>query len=725
MIRLLALALALFGLALPTASAQGFKVPADLVKASLVGEPAAIRPGEPFTVGIRLVMRPHWHVYWRNPGDSGLAPEVAWTLPPGFSAGPIQWPSPSRIPVAHLMNYGYEGEAVLLAQVTPPATLASAKPVTLQAKLTYLVCERECVPGSAELRLTLPVAQTGTSTGVAPGSMMLFEAARAALPAPAPWPVRYGAENGRLQVHLAAPAGLAASDVAYFPYAETAIENAAPQEARSDADGLHIDLARGDATAAAPATLPGVLTFAEATPDGPVRRAYAIGEAPDATAVATASAATTNAAMAPTPAQAPAESLTLWSAAGLAFLGGLLLNLMPCVFPVLSIKVLSLVRHSGEPAGRVRLHGLAYTAGVLASFLALAGLLIALKGAGAGIGWGFQLQSPLVVAGLAYLLLAMGLSLSGVVHLGAGIAGLGDGLTRRAGLEGSFFTGILATVVATPCTAPFMGSAVGFALTQEAGVSLAVFASLGLGLALPFLALTIWPAALRRLPRPGAWMDTLKGALAFPIYATVAWLVWVLSQQVGSAGLLAALVGLVLVGLAAWAWERGHGAGPAGTWVARGTAVAALAALAILTLGLDRDRAGADAAQADGSAFTQARLDGLLAQGKPVFVNMTAAWCITCQVNERVALRAEAVQAGLKARGITALKGDWTNQNPEITRLLERHGRSGVPLYLLYSGAGEPTVLPQILTPGLVLEALQAVPLAAADRSAALTEVRP
>ncbi|KQO68110.1 protein-disulfide reductase DsbD domain-containing protein [Methylobacterium sp. Leaf89] len=725
MIRLLALALALFGLALPTASAQGFKVPADLVKASLVGEPAAIRPGEPFTVGIRLVMRPHWHVYWRNPGDSGLAPEVAWTLPPGFSAGPIQWPSPSRIPVAHLMNYGYEDEAVLLAQVTPPATLASAKPVTLQAKLTYLVCERECVPGSAELRLTLPVAQTGTSTGVAPGSMMLFEAARAALPAPAPWPVRYGAENGRLQVHLAAPAGLAASDVAYFPYAETAIENAAPQEARSDADGLHIDLARGDATAAAPATLPGVLTFAEATPDGPVRRAYAIGEAPDATAVATASAATTNATMAPTPAQVPAESLTLWSAAGLAFLGGLLLNLMPCVFPVLSIKVLSLVRHSGEPAGRVRLHGLAYTAGVLASFLALAGLLIALKGAGAGIGWGFQLQSPLVVAGLAYLLLAMGLSLSGVVHLGAGIAGLGDGLTRRAGLEGSFFTGILATVVATPCTAPFMGSAVGFALTQEAGVSLAVFASLGLGLALPFLALTIWPAALRRLPRPGAWMDTLKGALAFPIYATVAWLVWVLSQQVGSAGLLAALVGLVLMGLAAWAWERGHGAGPAGTWVARGTAVAALAALAILTLGLDRDRAGADAAQADGSAFTQARLDGLLAQGKPVFVNMTAAWCITCQVNERVALRAEAVQAGLKARGITALKGDWTNQNPEITRLLERHGRSGVPLYLLYSGAGEPTVLPQILTPGLVLEALQAVPLAAADRSAALTEVRP
>lgn len=715
MIRLFALALALFGLALPIASAQGFKVPADLVTASLVGEPSAIRPGEPFTVAIRMVMRPHWHVYWRNPGDSGLAPEVAWTLPAGFSAGPLQWPSPSRIPVAHLVNFGYEGEAVLLAEVTPPTVLAGTKPLTLRARLTYLACERECVPGTAELRLTLPVAQDATSTGIAPGSMRLFETARAALPVPAPWPVRYSAENGRLQVHLAAP-GLKASSVAYFPYAETAIENAAPQESRSDADGLHIDLAPGDPAQTTPAALPGVLTFDEATPDGTVRRAYAIGDAPGAPLV------TASAAVPVT--QAPDESLTLWSAAGLAFLGGLLLNLMPCVFPVLSIKILSLVKHSGEPASRVRLHGLAYTAGVLTAFLALAGVLIALKGAGAGIGWGFQLQSPLVVAGLAYLLLTMGLSLSGVVHMGAGIVGIGDGLTRRAGLEGSFFTGILATVVATPCTAPFMGSAVGFALTQEAGVGLAVFASLGLGLALPFLVLTTWPAALRRLPRPGAWMDTLKGALAFPIYATVAWLIWVLSQQVGPGGLLAALIGLVLVGFAAWAWERGQGASPAGAWFARGAAVTALAALVLLTLGLDRDRAETLTAQAGRDGFSQARLDGLLAEGKPVFVNLTAAWCITCQVNERTALRSDAVQAALKARGVTYLKGDWTNQNPEITRLLERHGRSGVPLYLLYAGRGEPAVLPQILTAGLVLDALSAVPVTATDRSAALAPER-
>ncbi|WP_375408859.1 protein-disulfide reductase DsbD family protein, partial [uncultured Methylobacterium sp.] len=377
-----------------------------------------------------------------------------------------------------------------------------------------------------------------------------------------------------------------------------------------------------------------------------------------------------------------------------------------------------LVQHSGEPPARVRLHGLAYTAGVLAMFLGLAGLLIALKGAGAAIGWGYQLQSPLVVAGLAYLLFAMGLSLSGVFHLGGGVAGIGDGLTRRPGLQGSFFTGILATVVATPCTAPFMGSAVGFALTQPAGVALIVFASLGLGLALPFLVLTTWPAALRRLPRPGVWMDVLKGAFAFPLYATAAWLTWVLAQQVGPTGLLSALIGLVLVGFAAWAWEKARGAAPVGRAVGRGAALAALVALFALTAGLDRDRADTAGAVAGGTeAFTQARLDALVGQGKPVFVNMTAAWCITCQVNERTALRTDAVKQAFEARGVTYLKGDWTNQNPEITRLLEKHGRNGVPLYLLYGAGSSPIVLPQILTQGAILSALE--PLAIADRRVA------
>jgi thiol:disulfide interchange protein DsbD len=721
MIRFLALlALALSGLTGLSAGAQGLKPPSDLVTASLVAEPAAIRPGEPFSLGLRMVMRPGWHVYWRNPGDSGLPPEVAWTLPAGFTAGALDWPAPHRIPVAHLMNFGYEGETVLLVAVTPPETLAPGKPVTLRAHLSYLVCEQECVPGTADLQVTLPVAQPGTSTGANPQTRALFARARAALPVPAPWPVRTTATKARLDLTAEAP-NLAAdgvTGVAFFPYAETVIENAAPQDARIDAAGLHLGLVKGDADAPAPASLPGVLTFDETTPDGPVRRAYAVGEAPAIAGPAAAAPATDTSASVPA-LPAPDDTLTLWSAVGLAFLGGLVLNLMPCVFPVLSIKVLSLVRHSGEPPRRVRLHGLAYTGGVLAAFLGLAGLLIALKGAGAGIGWGFQLQSPVVVAGLAYLLFGMGLGLSGIVHLGGGIAGLGDGLTRRTGLQGSFFTGVLATVVATPCTAPFMGSAVGFALTQAPAVGLGVFASLGLGLALPFLLLTAWPPALRALPRPGAWMDTLKGVLAFPIYATAAWLVWVLAQQVGPSGLLAALFGLVLLGFAAWAWERGRDARPIWSWIARGTAVAALAGLTLLTLGLSQDRAATAAYAAGTEAFSEAKLDALRMQGRPVLVNMTAAWCISCQVNERTTLARETVRTALSARGVTYLKGDWTNQNPEITAFLARHGRSGVPLYLLYAGQDAPVVLPQILTEGIMLDALSTLP--AAPRSAALT----
>ncbi len=420
------------------------------------------------------------------------------------------------------------------------------------------------------------------------------------------------------------------------------------------------------------------------------------------------------------PASGPGGAEGLWQAAILAFLGGLLLNLMPCVFPVLSIKVLSLVRHSGESPGRVRLHGLAYAAGVLASFLGLAGLLIALRAGGAQIGWGFQLQSPLVVAGLAYGLFAMGLSLSGVWHLGGRAAALGDGLTRRAGLEGSFFTGVLATVVATPCTAPFMGAAVGYGLTQGAPVALAVFAALGLGLALPFALLAAWPALLRRLPRPGAWMETLKGLLAFPLYLTVAWLTWVLSQQVGSAGLMAGLTGLVLVAFCAWTIERGRMAGPLARRGAQAAAVLGLLGLAGLLAILDRDRAGPVAvASADGiEPFSQARLDALLAARRPVFVNMTAAWCITCQVNDRATLRAASVQDAFKAHDVAQLKGDWTNQNPEITQVLEANGRSGVPLYLLYDGQGGVAVLPQILTEAAVRDALAALPAGTGPRAA-------
>ncbi|WP_187193656.1 MULTISPECIES: protein-disulfide reductase DsbD domain-containing protein [unclassified Methylobacterium] len=715
MIRRLAFLVLALTASLSAASAQGFRTPPDLVRSSLVAEPIAVAGAQPFTLAVRMQVKPGWHVYWRNPGDSGLPPEVTWTLPAGFNAGAIRWPAPERIAIATLMNYGYEGEVTLLVPVTPPPSLDPADPVRIQAKLTYLVCETECVPGSADLALTLPVGEPRPDAGQA----AMFERARTALPAPALWPLQLSSQGDTLQLDFAA-AGLKPESIkaaSFFPYSETAIDNAAVQVMRVDASGLHLTLARSTPTDPAPAALPGVLTVEETTGAETHRLAFAYGDEP----VAPVPVAAPEASAAAQPVAPAFDALTLATAAGLAFLGGLILNLMPCVFPVLSIKVLGLVRHAGESAARVRLHGLAYTAGVMASFLGLAGLLLALKGGGAAIGWGFQLQSPAVVAGLAYLLLAMGLSLSGVVHVGGRLTAIGDGLARRSGLSGSFFTGVLATLVATPCTAPFMGSAVGFALTQSAGVALAVFASMGLGLALPFLALTLWPPALRALPRPGAWMETLKQVLAFPVYATVAWLIWVLAQQVGPQGLLVGLIGLVLVGFAAWAWEHGRAAASRVGPGVQGVALLTVVAVGALTLTLDRDRAVPVArAAAEGvEPFTQARLDALVNARRPVFVNMTAAWCITCAVNETTSLSTKAVRAAMNDRGVTYLKGDWTNQNPEITRLLEAHGRSGVPLYLLYTGTGEAKVLPQILTEGTVLAALQAVP-AASGKSAAL-----
>jgi thiol:disulfide interchange protein DsbD len=388
---------------------------------------------------------------------------------------------------------------------------------------------------------------------------------------------------------------------------------------------------------------------------------------------------------------------------------------MPCVFPVLSIKVLSLVKHSGYSPALVRLNGLAYTAGVVGSFVALAGILLAIRAGGAEVGWGFQLQSPAVVTALAFLLFAMGLSLSGALELGTSLAGFGQRLDTRTGLPGSFLTGVLATIVATPCTAPFMGTAIGFAMAAPAAVALAIFAALGLGLALPFLLLTFWPGLARHLPRPGRWMETLKQFLAFPIYATVAWLLFVLSQEVGPTGLFAALIGLVAVGFAAWALRLGSLSGGWSRRAWQGGALAALLVLIGLGVAIDRDRVGEGAVAATATApaageawqpFTQAKLDGLRAEGRPVFVNMTAAWCITCLVNERTALGSEAVQEAFRSRQVAYLKGDWTNRNPEITRLLEAHGRSGVPLYVFYPPGGDPVVLPQILTQATVIESL-------------------
>jgi thiol:disulfide interchange protein len=413
------------------------------------------------------------------------------------------------------------------------------------------------------------------------------------------------------------------------------------------------------------------------------------------------------------PAKAESE-LVLASAMLLALLGGVILNLMPCVFPVLSIKALALIKHARHEPRQTKLHGLAYTLGILASFLLLGTILIALKAGGAEIGWGFQFQSPLFVLAVAYLMFTVGLSLSGVFSIGSSVAGVGSSLAGRSGYSGSFFTGVLATIVATPCTAPFMGAAVGFALSQPPVVLLMVFLSLGLGLALPYLLLSNWPSLQRRLPKPGVWMDRLKQGMAFPMYAAAVWLVWVLAQQSGINSIVVALGGMVAIAFAAWLYEATKYSEKTAQRTGLGFSVLLLsAALFGGYFGVEEAPASAVAAETADShwePYTPARLKELRSAGKPIFLNFTAAWCISCLVNEKVALSQDAVIDAFARGGITYLKGDWTNRDPEITRILAEFGRSGVPLYLYYPAgvSTSPVILPQILTPEIVTQAVAA-----------------
>ena len=682
---LIALALA----AAPAVWAEGPPAPADLVKADLLAETASIAPGTSLWIDLHLAIKPGWHIYWRNPGDSGLPTAIDWSLPAGFSAGQILWPTPERFVQGDIGNYGYAGSADLLVPIAAAKEVPVGQAATLSADASWLVCADICIPGGAKLSLSLPV--TAGPVAPDPAAAGLFAAARSRLPLPAPFETRFVAEphDYRLLVPASAVAGLRKPTGMFFPSDGSLIDHAAePGVSRRDSS-LEITLRKASAAVAAPATLDGVLALR--SEDG-AERAFEVSANP-ITAPAT------------------ENRLAWWQALLLAFLGGIVLNAMPCVFPILSLKLLSLARqahgHRSEQVG----HGLAYTAGVLASFAILGGALLALRGAGQAVGWGFQLQSPVFVAVIAYLLFAMGLSLSGVVALGGEFAGAGGWLAGRSGPAGTFFTGVLATVVATPCTAPFMGAALGFALIAPAALAFAIFLALGLGLAAPYLMATLSPGWQRVLPRPGAWMDLVKQLLAFPLYGTVAWLLWVLIQEVGPGEALGALFGLVLVAFAVWIYGRTRLAAPLGRSL--GAALAAAGTVAAIVLAASftttTGTAPANAAIKDGLSwepFTAERLSALEAAGKPVFVNLTASWCVTCLINERVALDSAAVRQAFAAHGVVPLKGDWTNQNPEITTLLQRYGRSGVPLYLFYDGKSEPVVLPQILTAGIVLDAL-------------------
>ncbi|MBS0348440.1 MAG: thioredoxin family protein [Proteobacteria bacterium] len=697
------LAVLALSLAADTGFAASSRASTPQVEAELVASAAAIRPGDEIQLGVRQKIIPHWHTYWVNPGDSGLATQIAWTLPDGARAGDIQWPTPGRFKLGPVVNYGYENEVTLLTTVTAPATLPAGGRFPVKATVDWLVCQETCIPQQVELELTLPVQAAGSSVG--PGSP-LIEQARTRLPVTSPWPVdaRVGKDALTLRIADARLATKPPGELWFYAEQWGKTAHDAPQPVTVVGDSLEIRIKPGDEPPKDGETLAGVLSVRD---DDGQTRGYRIAAPVSATAGAIAGA----------PPTGENADLSVGMAVLLALAGGLVLNLMPCVFPVLSIKALSLLRHAGHDRRLVRLQGLAYTAGVLASFAALGAVLIALKAGGAQVGWGFQFQSPPFVLAVAYLMFAVGLSLSGVFTLGASAAGVGASLADKPGYAGSFFTGVLATVVATPCTAPFMGAALGFALGQPALVLLAVFLSLGLGLALPYLLLCFWPALQRALPRPGVWMERVKQALAFPMYGAAVWLVWVLAQQAGPNAIAIALGGMLAIAFAAWLYDSSRNAHVFTRHGSTGLAVLTLlTALAGGYAGVQSSAANAAAPATVGTAkhawepYSKARFDELRAAGKPVFVNFTAAWCITCLANEKVALSDTGVTDAFRQAGITYLKGDWTNQDPQISTHLAEFGRSGVPLYLLYpAGAGSaPQVLPQLLTPATVLSAIAA-----------------
>jgi thiol:disulfide interchange protein DsbD len=691
-----ALAAGLAAWALGAGEAAAAPVRAAHLQAELVAQDTAVAPGGVIWVALRQAIDPGWHTYWRNPGDAGQATSLTWSVPYGWKPGDIVWLPPRKLPTGPLMDYGYTGEVLLPVPLTASKDARPGSTATLRAHAAFLVCEKVCVPADADLSLDVKIAPAAGPPDPVWGPRI----ARALAEAPKPGLLTASFARSGEAVRLSltgSPATGPGRDTAYFfPYEAGVIDHAKPQTIDRGPAGLTLGLATGDAfkSGPGPSALQGVVEIGghayevDARAGPPLAGAAGLGP----------------------PASASGSAGGIGGvavAAGFAFLGGLILNLMPCVFPILSMKAAALARHAHQP-GAARVQGLAFAAGAVATFLALAGLLLAARTAGQAVGWGFQLQSPLVLALLALLMLLVALNLSGVFEIGAGVQSLAGGAPERGGAAGSALTGALAVAVAAPCSAPFMASAVGFALTQPAAFALAIFAALGLGMAAPFTALAFAPGLLSRLPRPGPWMDGLRKALAFPMYATAAWLVWVLDLRAGPSKLAALLAAMVLTAFAAWAYgaaQRARLTGRRG-FVGGGAAIlaAALALAAVLW------PAGAPALAAQ--PYAPATLAALRASGKPVFVNFTAAWCVTCQANDRVALSGRAVADAFRRDGVTYLVGDWTRLDPAIAQALAEHGRAGVPLYLMYGAGGrEAEVLPQVLTEGIVIQA--------ADRAAA------
>ena len=674
------------------------------VQASLVAADTAIQPGKPLTVALRLVHDAHWHTYWLNPG-TGLVTEIKWSLPPGWKAGDIQWPAPNVLKdrTGTVVGNGYEGDLLLPITLTPPADLPPGSTVELKAAAEWLMCEEVCMPGSSPVKLSLPVAANAAPD---PTFGPRLAAVLAGLPrADAAWKISASrdAKNVTLTVspvdstagRVSAPADL------HFFSDDNLVAYELPQITKPDgAGGFVLTLPISpDGPKDAPKLL-GVLTRETGWLANGALRSLRIEQA-FAASSASASDNTTRPAVGST---APAATSLLGTLA-LALVGGLILNLMPCVFPVIGIKILGFVNQSGHERSKVVAHGLVFALGVLLSFWTLATVLAVLRAGGDQLGWGFQLQSPVFVFGLAAVMLIFAMNMSGVFEFGLSVMGVGSDLQTKSGLAGSFFTGVLATVVATPCSAPFLAPALGAALTLSTVESFAVFTAIAIGLATPYLLLSIFPAAVKVLPRPGAWMETFKQFMAFPLYATVAYLAWVLAGQTSESGSLMALFGLVLIALGAWIYGRytAPGAKPARVrfGVIAGAAVLALGAWT----GWPTPPAPTDVVW---EKWSPEAVEKLRAEGRTVYVDFTARWCATCQTNKKIVFHSEEVLKVFRDKKIATLRGDWTNKDPQITAELAKYQRSAVPFNLVWlPGKTDPVLLPELLTPSTVLDALK------------------
>ena len=718
-------------LLLPLAAmAQSSTVRTDQVKAELIAHaPEGVAPGKTLWLGLLIEHQPHWHTYWKNPGDSGLPTRLEWQLPTGLQAGEIDWPRPHRMPVGPLVNYGFEGRLLLPVPVTVTAAPLGAN-VDIALRADWLVCKEVCIPESGEFKLKLPVQAATAANGA------LFEDALARRPAALPGAKAEARVDGNaIALRVAGlPSAWRGQPLDYFAADAGVIDHAAKPEQRWDGEQLVMKVALSPQRSESPAQLQAVL--AAPGDKAGVQVAYSLaggwpavaaapvaGTDPATTAggaapVAPVSPSAAAAAPAPDAGNIGATPVSLAMALVLAFAGGVLLNLMPCVFPVLSLKVLGFAAHAHHRRSLVA-GGLAYSAGVIVSFLALASLLLALRAAGAGMGWGFQLQSPPFVAGLAMLFMLIGLNLAGVFEFGKFAPSSACTAHLKRPIADHALTGVLAVLIASPCTAPFMGGALGMALTQPTPQALLIFAMLGVGMAAPYLLLACWPQAARWLPRPGAWMVRFKVLMAFPMFATVIYLVWVIGQQAGMDGAAALLALLLVVAFAAWV--HGTTVRSRTRWAWRGGAAAlAVAFLAWAWPLLTREVSGDAAAPAVATAgagqwepWSAERVEQARAEGRPVFVDFTAAWCVTCQFNKRLTLSNSAVKADFANKGVLLLRADWTRRDERITRELNRLGRSGVPVYALYGpGQAAPRILSEILSVAQVREAVAGWPAA-------------